>query len=98
VQGFDRRVVGGLQTEGATALDDLESFERTGLPPFGSLERIETRCADQHEVVIGTNLCQLAFVDALPEQALADRRRCGERKPEIDEWLVWLAILRAEQL
>ena len=39
---------------------------------------------------------ELAFVGALSEQALADQRGGRERKPQIDEGLVGLAVLRPQ--
>ena len=90
-------MIGWLQANRAAALDEFDAVERVGPAPFGPLERIESARADQEEIVIGADLRQLALIESLPQQAFADRRRGGERQPEIDERLVWFIVLGAEQ-
>ena len=97
MQDIDTFVIACPQAERLVTLLNFDAVEYAGFAPFCASKGIEPVCGYEYEIVFGSDLGELAFINPLPEQGLADGGRRRQREPQLDECLVRLCVGRSAQ-
>ena len=96
--GIDAQVIVGAKTDGLVALSELDPVECSRPAPLGAFERIQAGGGDEDEIVVRSELCELALINPLANKTFANCRRGCERQPQIDEGGIGLSICAVQQL